>query len=73
MFLDLTEEAARQLEESEHGDLITLADPSHYGTGDYEVNIAFILSSPSPEKLMNELLEVTTQNLTKSKTPKKDK
>ena len=73
MFLDLTEEAARQLEKSEHGDLVALADPSHYGTGDYEVNIDFILSNPNPEQLMNQLLEVTTQNLTKSKTPRKDK
>ncbi|MEC7164357.1 MAG: EF-hand domain-containing protein, partial [SAR324 cluster bacterium] len=71
MFLDLTEDAAQKLEVSEHGELVTLADPSHYGTGDYEVNIDFILSSSNPEQLMIQLLEVTTQNLTKSKTRRK--
>ena len=71
MFLDLTEEAACKLEDSEHGELVTLAETSHYGTGDYEVDIDFILSNSNPEQLMNELLEVATQSLTKSKTSKK--
>ena len=45
MFLDLTDEAACKLEDSEHGELVTLAETSHYGTGDYEVDIDFILSN----------------------------
>ena len=37
MFLDLTDEAACSWK-FEHG-LVTLAETSHYGTGDYEVDI----------------------------------
>ena len=53
MFLDLTEEAAGNLEMLVIGKFITLADPSHYGTGDYEVEIDIILSSQNPEQAMN--------------------
>ena len=67
MFLDLTEEAAGNLEMLEMGKFITLADPSHYGTGDYEVEIDIILSSQNPEQAMNSVLEIATQSLTKAK------
>ncbi len=67
MFLDLTKEAAGNLEILEIGKFITLADPSHYGTGDYEVEIDIILNSQNPEQAMNSVLEIATQSLTKAK------